>query len=222
VPLDQRGERGLVPVGGEPVEQEAVGRSAVRLAGGQPGEGVEAGRGGLVGHGSSDPGYPPYSPRPGASVPGDSWLFSRGALFARGYNRCHTGSPPRTEPAMPSSHLLPPSCHRFSALASALDTRSAPRLVCLALRAILVRGRRTVTSWIRAAVLSGEFRPFGRRAALDGSGPKPTSEGRPLPVTLQEVEHCRRAVLLPQARLGFPLMPGEHFRDRGGEVGGVT
>src|SRR5262249_51862312 len=26
VPLDQRGERGLVPVGGEPVEQEAVGR----------------------------------------------------------------------------------------------------------------------------------------------------------------------------------------------------
>jgi DDE superfamily endonuclease len=59
---------------------------------------------------------------------------------------------------MPSSHPLPPSCHWFSRLASALDPRSAPRLARLFLGAILARGRRTVTSWIRAAGLSGEYR----------------------------------------------------------------
>ena len=59
---------------------------------------------------------------------------------------------------MPSSHPRPPSCHWFSRLASALDPRSAPRLVLLFLGAILARGRRTVTSWIRAAGLSGEYR----------------------------------------------------------------
>jgi hypothetical protein len=57
---------------------------------------------------------------------------------------------------------------------------------------------------------------------LGGSGPKSTCEGRPMPVTLQEVEQCGRAVLLPQACLGFPPMPGECFCDRCGEVGGVT
>jgi hypothetical protein len=60
---------------------------------------------------------------------------------------------------MPSSHPLPTSCHWFSRLASALDPRSAPRLAWLLVGAILARGRRTVTSWIRAAGLSNEFRP---------------------------------------------------------------
>ncbi|MEO2091351.1 MAG: transposase [Gemmataceae bacterium] len=60
---------------------------------------------------------------------------------------------------MPSSHPLPPSCHWFSRLASALDPRSAPRLAWLLVGAILAHGRRTVTSWIRAAGLSGQFRP---------------------------------------------------------------
>src|SRR5258708_15468365 len=60
---------------------------------------------------------------------------------------------------MPSSHPLPPSCHWFSHLASALDPRSAPRLAWLLVGAVLARGRRTVTSWIRAAGLSAEFRP---------------------------------------------------------------
>jgi len=59
---------------------------------------------------------------------------------------------------MPSSHPLPPSCHWFSQLATALDPRSAPRLGWLFVGAILARGRRTVTSWIRAAGLSGEYR----------------------------------------------------------------
>ena len=60
---------------------------------------------------------------------------------------------------MPSSHPLPPSCHWFSRLALALDPRSAPRLAWLLVGAVLARGRRTVTSWIRAAGLSAEFRP---------------------------------------------------------------
>lgn len=60
---------------------------------------------------------------------------------------------------MPSSHTTPAPCHWFSVLASALDPRSAPRLAGLFLGAILARGRRTVTSWIRAAGLRAEYRP---------------------------------------------------------------
>jgi hypothetical protein len=60
---------------------------------------------------------------------------------------------------MPTSHPRPPECHWFSALAAALDPRSAPRLAWLRVGAVLARGRRTVTSWIRAAELSAEFRP---------------------------------------------------------------
>jgi hypothetical protein len=59
---------------------------------------------------------------------------------------------------MPSSHPTPAPCHWFSRLASALDPRSAPRLARLFLGAILARGRRTVTSWIRAVGLSPEYR----------------------------------------------------------------
>lgn len=59
---------------------------------------------------------------------------------------------------MPSSHPLPPSCRWFSIFASALDPRSGPRLAWLLVGAVLARGRRTVTSGIRAAGLSAEFR----------------------------------------------------------------
>jgi hypothetical protein len=58
---------------------------------------------------------------------------------------------------MTSSHLLPARCQWLSRLASALDRRSAPRLALLFLGAVLARGRRTVTSWIRAAGLSGQY-----------------------------------------------------------------
>jgi hypothetical protein len=60
---------------------------------------------------------------------------------------------------MASSHPLPAPCQWFARLASALDRRSAPRLALLFLGAVLARGRRTVTSWIRAAKLSDQFRP---------------------------------------------------------------
>lgn len=70
---------------------------------------------------------------------------------------------------MPSSHPLPASCHWFSRLASALDPRSAPRLAWLLVGAVLARGRRTVTSWIRAAGLSREFRPCYTAVAAAGA-----------------------------------------------------
>src|SRR5215216_2244728 len=60
---------------------------------------------------------------------------------------------------MTSSHPTPAPCQWFSRLASALDPRSAPRLALLFFGAVLARGRRTVTSWIRAAGLSAQFRP---------------------------------------------------------------
>jgi hypothetical protein len=58
---------------------------------------------------------------------------------------------------MTSSHPLPVPCQWFSWLAAALDRRSAPRLALLFLGAVLARGRRTVTTWIRAAKLSGQY-----------------------------------------------------------------
>src|SRR6187549_2294691 len=81
---------------------------------------------------------------------------------------CHTAPRPRTEPAMPSSHPTPIPCQWFFRLASALDCRSAARLVRLFLGVVLARGRRTVTSWIRAAGLSGEFRPCYTTVAAAG------------------------------------------------------
>jgi hypothetical protein len=69
---------------------------------------------------------------------------------------------------MPSSHPTPPPCHWFSALAAVLDPRSAPRLALLFLGAILARGRRTVTSWIRTAGLSDEYRPCYTTVAAAG------------------------------------------------------
>src|ERR1700733_9102377 len=74
---------------------------------------------------------------------------------------------------MTSSHPLPAPCQWFSRLACALDRRSAPRLALLFLGAVLARGRRTVTSWIKAVELSDQFRscyiavaPAGKKAEI--------------------------------------------------------
>jgi hypothetical protein len=56
-----------------------------------------------------------------------------------------------------SSHRDPAPCQWFARLAGLLDRRSAPRLVWLFLGAVLARGRRTITSWIRAAGLSRQY-----------------------------------------------------------------
>jgi DDE superfamily endonuclease len=69
---------------------------------------------------------------------------------------------------MTSSHQDTPSCQWFPRLASALDPRSAPRLARLLLGAVLARGRRTVTSWIRAVGLSGQYQPCYTTVAAAG------------------------------------------------------
>jgi hypothetical protein len=58
-----------------------------------------------------------------------------------------------------ASRPAPDPCHWLARLASALDPRSVPRFARLLLGAVLATGRRTVTSWIRAAGLSDGFRP---------------------------------------------------------------
>jgi len=69
---------------------------------------------------------------------------------------------------MTSSHQDASSCQWFSHLSAALDRRSAARLALLFLGALLARGRRTVTSWIRAAGLSQQFRPCYTTVAAAG------------------------------------------------------
>jgi DDE superfamily endonuclease len=69
---------------------------------------------------------------------------------------------------MTSSHRTPAPCQWFARLAAALDRRSAPRLALLFLGAVLARGRRTVTTWIRAAKLSDQFRPCYTAVAAAG------------------------------------------------------
>ena len=69
---------------------------------------------------------------------------------------------------MTSSHSLTAPCQWFARLAAAVDRRSAPRLAPLFLGAILVVGRRTVTSRIRAAGLSDPFRPCYTAVAAAG------------------------------------------------------
>jgi hypothetical protein len=69
---------------------------------------------------------------------------------------------------MTSSHPLPAPCQWFTRLAATLDRRSAPRLAWLFLGVVLARGRRTVTSGIRAARLSDHFRPCYTTVAAAG------------------------------------------------------
>src|SRR5262252_8059214 len=73
---------------------------------------------------------------------------------------------------MTSSHPLPAPYQWFARLASALQRRSALRLAWLFLGAVLARGRRTVTSWIRAAGLSDQFRPCYTTVAATGKKTK--------------------------------------------------
>jgi uncharacterized membrane protein YphA (DoxX/SURF4 family) len=69
---------------------------------------------------------------------------------------------------MISSHHDPSPGQWFSRIASTLDRRSASRLILLVLGAVLARGRRFVTSGIRAAGLSDQFRPCYTTVAAAG------------------------------------------------------
>src|SRR5881397_2761308 len=69
---------------------------------------------------------------------------------------------------MPFSQPTPAPCQWFSQLAAALDRRSAVRLALVFVGALLARGRRTVTSWIHAAGLSGDYKPVYTTVASAG------------------------------------------------------
>jgi hypothetical protein len=60
---------------------------------------------------------------------------------------------------MPFSYLPPLLTTFFSTLAGWLQKRSAARLPLLLVGILFARGRRTVTSWLRAAGISDDFRP---------------------------------------------------------------
>lgn len=60
---------------------------------------------------------------------------------------------------MPFSHLPPCLSRVFAALAAWLDRRTAARLPLLLTGILFAHGRRTVTSWFRAAGITDDFRP---------------------------------------------------------------
>jgi len=60
---------------------------------------------------------------------------------------------------MPFSHLPPSLSRVFAALAAWLDRRTAARLPLLLSGILFAHGRRTATSWFRAAGITDEFRP---------------------------------------------------------------
>jgi hypothetical protein len=66
------------------------------------------------------------------------------------------------------SQPTPIPCQCFSRLAAALDGRSAVRLALVFVGAVLARGRRPVTSWIRAAGLSADYKPVYTTVAAAG------------------------------------------------------
>ena len=83
----------------------------------------------------------------------------------------------------------------LSPIVGVLDRRSAPRLLSLFLGALFARGRRTVTSWFRAAGITDAFRPAYN--AL-------WAAGRRAPALAHRLLGC---VLLPLLR----HVPGEHL-----------
>src|SRR5262245_41610922 len=89
------------------------------------------------------------------------------------------------------------------------------------------QSRRVASSparWARSRGSPGDvsWRGWSGGRRLDGSGQTPTAEETPFPAAVQQVEQRGRAVLLPQARLGLALMPGERFRGRAGKVGRIA
>ena len=74
---------------------------------------------------------------------------------------------------MSFSQLPGPLSAWLTTIATALDARSAPRLLALFLGALFARGRRTVTSWFRAAGITDEFRPAYTPWGPPAAAPRP-------------------------------------------------
>jgi hypothetical protein len=96
---------------------------------------------------------------------------------------------------MPLSHLPALLSAWLATIVAALDRRSAPRLLRLLCGALFARGRRTVTSWFRAAGIGDDFRRA--YSALWAAG----RQARALAGRLLT------AALLPLLR----RLPGEHW-----------
>jgi DDE superfamily endonuclease len=73
----------------------------------------------------------------------------------------------------PLSHLPTFLTRAFAALASWLDRRTAARLPLLLFGILFARGRRTVTSWFRAAGITDEFRPAYTTVCAAGRKTRP-------------------------------------------------
>jgi hypothetical protein len=115
---------------------------------------------------------------------------------------------------MTSSHPLPVPCQWFSRLSASLDRRSAPRLALLFLGAVLARGQRTFTTWIRAAKLGGQYQSC--YIAVAAAGKRADGIARPL---LTEVVHplLKEATRLTLALDGTPTKRyGPHVQGAGG------
>lgn len=76
---------------------------------------------------------------------------------------------------MPFSQLPASLSAWLSDIAAALDRRSAPRLLLLLVGALFAKGRRTVTSWFRAAGITTDFR--NAYAALWAAGRRANALG---------------------------------------------
>ncbi len=125
---------------------------------------------------------------------------------------------------MTSSHPLPVPCQWFSRLASALDCRSAPRLARLFLGAVLARGRRTVTTWIRAAKLSDRFQSCYTAVAAAGKRADRIARRLLTEVVLPLVKGAERLTLAlddaPTKRYGPHVQgAGAHYNPAAGPAG---
>jgi hypothetical protein len=103
---------------------------------------------------------------------------------------------------MISSHPVPARCQWLVRLVSVLDRRTAPRLALLFLGAVLARGRRSVTSWIRAACLSDQFRPCYTTVASAGTKAETIAARGPCEqvgcaIQIRPLQHFSSAIAAP-------------------------
>jgi len=107
---------------------------------------------------------------------------------------------------MAFSHVSLPSCQWFAQLASSLDKRSAPRLAALFLGAVIARGRRTVTSWIRAVQGGEQYHSYYTALAATGKNAQAIAIGLVLNVIKPLLGGSRRITLAiddtPTSRYG--------------------
>ncbi len=115
-------------------------------------------------------------------------------------------------------------CQWFPQLASSLDRRSAKRFVLLLVGAVLARGRRSVTSWIRAAGLSTRFRSCYIAIAAAGKTVDKISTQLLRTVITPLVKHSQRLTLAlddtPAQRYGSHIQgAGIHHNPTPGPAG---